>query len=97
VADLAEAHISALNYLSNPNREHLVFNVGTGKGSSVIDVISALSQVVGEEVSVNHADRRPGDPAALSADVSRISSVLGWQAKYNLQEIVESAYRASLN
>lgn len=97
VADLAEAHISALNYLKEQKREELVFNVGTGKGSSVLEVLAALSQVVGEEVQVNHANRRPGDPAALSADVAKIASVLGWQAKHNLLEIVESAYRASLN
>jgi UDP-glucose 4-epimerase len=97
VADLTEAHIKALGYLENANREHLVFNVGSGEGSSVIEVISALSEVVGEEVLVNYADRRPGDPAVLAADVSRINQVLGWKAKHNLHEIVESAYRASLN
>ena len=97
VADLADAHLAALNFLGTANREHLVFNVGTGSGSTVLEVIQALREVIGTDFKVDLVDRRPGDPAELAADVSRIKNTLNWQAKRNLHEIVESAYRASLN
>jgi UDP-glucose 4-epimerase len=95
VQDLADAHLAALDYLNQDDRKHSVFNVGTGTGSSVLEVIQAIRDVTGLEFEVNLADRRPGDPAALSADVSRINEVLGWQAKHNLQDIVKSHYEAS--
>ena len=97
VADLADAHIAALNYLGEKERDHLVFNVGTGKGSSVLEVIQALREVVKTDFKVDLVDRRAGDPPALAADVSRIYETLHWQAKNGLLEIVESAYKASLN
>lgn len=97
VSDLADAHLVALDYLNNDEREHMVFNVGTGKGSSVLEVIQALRDVIQKDFEVNLVDRRPGDPAELAADVSRIKSVLNWEAKHDLHSIVESAYQASLN
>ncbi len=97
VADLADAHIRALEYLNEENREHLVFNVGSGQGSSVLEVIQALRDVIQKDFKVNLVARRAGDPAELAADVSRINSTLNWQAKHDLLSIVESAYRASLN
>ena len=97
VADLAEAHIAALDYLANVNRKHFVFNVGTGTGSSVLQVIQTLSEVLKQDVAVELTGRRAGDPAALSAKVLRINQELGWKAKYDLKEIIASAYRASLN
>lgn len=97
VSDLADAHVAALDYLNTDNRQYQVFNVGTGEGSSVIQVISKLKQVIGRDFKVEYAERRPGDPAALTADVSRIKAVLGWQAKYNLHDICESAYQASVS
>ena len=97
VADLADAHIASLDYLDSDNRNHYVFNVGTGTGSSVLEVIKTLSEVLDQYVQVELTDRRPGDPAALSAKVDRINHELHWQAKYDLKEIIASAYRASLN
>lgn len=97
VSDLADAHIAALVYLSQADREHSVFNVGTGTGSSVLEVIQAIRDVTGLEFEVQLSGRRPGDPAALSADVSRIESTLGWKAKHNLQDIVKSHYEATSN
>jgi UDP-glucose 4-epimerase len=97
VLDLADAHIAALDYLDQDVREHSIFNVGTGKGSSVLAVIDAIHQVIGEDFEVALVDRRAGDPASLSADVSRIEQTLGWKAKQNLADIVSSHYRASSN
>ena len=97
VLDLADAHISALDYLNEENREHSIFNVGTGKGSSVLAVIDTIHKVIGQDFAVDLVDRRAGDPAALSADVSRINDVLGWKAKYTLVDIVSSHHRATSN
>ena len=95
VQDLADAHLAALDYLTKENREYSVFNVGTGTGSSVLTVIDTIHKVIGKDFAVDLVDRRPGDPAALSADVSRIESTLGWKAKYTLQDIVKSHYEAT--
>jgi UDP-glucose 4-epimerase len=97
VLDLADAHIAALDYLDQEVREHSIFNVGTGKGSSVLAVIDAIHKIIGEDFEVALVDRRAGDPASLSADVSRIEETLGWKAKQNLADIVSSHYRASSN
>ncbi len=97
VSDLADAHVAALNYLNQEARPYQIFNVGTGTGSSVLEVLAAIKIIVGKDFAVELTDRRPGDPAALTADVSRIGKILGWQAKYDLHDICESAYRASLS
>jgi UDP-glucose 4-epimerase len=97
VLDLADAHIAALDYLGRDVREHSVFNVGTGKGSSVLAVIDTIHKVIGRDFEVALVERRAGDPAFLSADVSRIEKTLGWKAKQSLTDIVSSHYRASLN
>jgi UDP-glucose 4-epimerase len=78
-------------------REHSVFNVGTGTGSSVLEVIAAIKDVIDSDFAVDLAPRRAGDPAFLSADVSRIEKTLGWKAKQSLEDIVSSHYKASLN
>jgi UDP-glucose 4-epimerase len=95
VQDLADAHLAALDYLAKENQEYSVFNVGTGTGSSVLEVIDTIRKVIGKDFAVNLVDRRPGDPAALSADVSRIERTLGWKAKYTLHDIVQSHYEAT--
>jgi UDP-glucose 4-epimerase len=97
VLDLADAHIAALDYLKAENREHSIFNVGTGTGSSVLAVIDTIHRVIGQDFAVDLVDRRPGDPAALSADVSRINETLGWKSKQTLEDIVSSHYRATSN
>ncbi len=97
VLDLADAHIAALDYLDQEDRKHSIFNVGTGTGSSVLEVIAAIKKVIDKDFAVDLVDRRAGDPASLSADVSRINETLGWKAKQNLDDIVSSHYRASSN
>lgn len=94
VLDLAEAHLAALDYLEAEDREHSTFNVGTGTGSSVFEVISEIKAVSGIDFAVEISDRRAGDPPALCADVSRIKENLGWVAKRNLHDIIVSAWDA---
>jgi UDP-glucose 4-epimerase len=95
VLDLAEAHISALEYLDSDERAHSVFNVGTGTGSSVLEVLAEIKRVSKIDFEIDVVSRRAGDPPALSADVSRIQQTLGWTAKRGLKEIVESAWAAA--
>lgn len=97
VLDLAEAHLAALDYIAKANPEFTVFNVGTGLGSSVFEVLSGIKQVSGIDFKIEVAPRRAGDPPKLTADVRRIESVLGWKAKHNLDDIIKSAWLASSN
>lgn len=94
VVDLAEAHIASLEYLRRDEREHRVFNVGTGTGSSVLDVIDAIARAKGIEITPEIAPRRPGDPARLVCSTDRIKGALGWSSVKSLDDIVESAVRA---
>jgi UDP-glucose 4-epimerase len=94
VLDLAEAHLAALDYLDKDEREHSTFNVGTGTGSSVFEVIDEIRRVTGQNFDIDVTPRRAGDPPFLCADVSRIENTLGWKAKNGLAEIIESAWAA---
>jgi UDP-arabinose 4-epimerase len=92
VTDLAEAHVLALEYLLNGGASD-AFNLGTGRGHSVLDVIDAVARVSGHSVRLSMSPRRPGDPAILVADPSRARAVLGWQAEFtDLEEIVRTAW-----
>ena len=94
VLDLAEAHLSALDYLETDTRPHATFNVGTGKGSSVFEVLEQIRQTTGINFEADLQPRRPGDPPYLAADVSRIRETLGWSASRNLKDIIDSAWAA---
>ena len=94
VLDLAEAHLSAMDYLDRDDRPYDIFNVGTGSGASVDEVLAQVGRTTGYDVRPETVGRRPGDPPALVADVSRIADVLGWRAARALPEIVSSAWAA---
>jgi UDP-glucose 4-epimerase len=94
VHDLAEAHISALDYLERDERNFSTFNVGTGQGSSVFEVLAEVKRASGVDFDIDIQGRRAGDPPSLCADVSRIENELGWKAKRGLAEIVDSAWAA---
>ena len=92
VSDLADAHVRALQHLLDGN-ESLAFNLGTGKGHSVLDVIAQVEEIAGRPLPTRELPRRPGDPPALVADCRRASAVLGWQPRYaDLGEIVRTAW-----
>ena len=94
VLDLAQAHIQALDYLEKEKREFNTFNVGTGTGSTVLEVIHQIQKTTGIDFEYEVIARRPGDPARLIADSSRIEKTMGWKAKNSLVEIIESAWKA---
>ena len=92
VLDVAEAHVIALDALGAA--DHQVFNVGTGVGSSVFEVIDEIGQTTGLDTSPEVVARRPGDPARLVGDVQKMAAALGWRARRGLPEIVASAWDA---
>jgi len=92
VLDLASAHIAALDYLKNGG-ETDVFNLGTGDGSTVLEVVESTQRAIGKEIPKSFHDRRAGDPPILIANASKAKTKLGWQPKYSLDDIVLSAYK----
>ena len=95
VEDLAKAHLMAVSYLDRPVQEFATFNVGTGQGASVLEVLEELREASGIEFEEVLADRRPGDPPRLVANTDRIEKVLGFKASFGLKEIVKSAWDAA--
>ncbi|MBO0810794.1 MAG: UDP-glucose 4-epimerase GalE [Microlunatus sp.] len=94
VLDLADAHLAALDYLGRDDRPYDVFNVGTGAGSSVSEVLDQIGRSTGYDIRPTIGGRRAGDPAALVADVSRIAGTLDWQAEHDLADMIDSAWQA---
>lgn len=92
VVDLANGHLKALEKLeSNPGL--VIYNLGTGNGSSVLDMIKAFEKASGKEVPYKLTDRRPGDVAACYADPARAEQELGWQAERGIEEMCRDAWR----
>ena len=91
VDDLADAHLRALDYLQAGGVTTAV-NLGTGVGSSVREVLAAAERSAGRPVPAEDTARRPGDPVALWADNRRAAELLGWKARYGLEDIVASAW-----
>jgi UDP-glucose 4-epimerase len=91
VVDLARAHVLALEYLTE-HGQSTAYNLGTGQGSTVKEVIEAAKRISGTDFPVEYVDRRPGDPAALWADSSKARAELGWSNQYDLDTIVQTAY-----
>ena len=92
VNDLAEAHVLALKHLDAVTASAR-FNLGTGQGASVKEVIATIEQVTGSAVPRRMGPRRPGDPPELVADPSRAQSALGWKATRSLRDIVQTAWQ----
>ena len=91
VGDLAEAHVLALEALSS--RDKLIYNLGSGTGFSVRQVIDSARRVTGKTIKEVETARRPGDPAVLVASSEKIRRELGWKPKYpKLDDIVASAW-----
>lgn len=92
VLDLAQAHVDTLDYLSRDDRPYEIFNVGTGIGASVSEVLEQIAASTGYVVDPLVAARRPGDPAKLVADIQRIEEALGWRSTETLAAMVDSAW-----
>ncbi|RJP74733.1 MAG: UDP-glucose 4-epimerase GalE [Candidatus Abyssobacteria bacterium SURF_17] len=92
VCDLADAHIRTLEYLMDGGAS-AVFNVGTGTGHSVREIIRAAERVTGRSIPAVNAPRRPGDPPSLVASAEKLKGAIGWTAQHSaLDEILSTAW-----
>ena len=91
VEDLATAHLKALEYLESGGKT-LACNIGTGHGTSVMQLMDLTEKIAKRKVPFTVAARRPGDPVSVYADATLANKTLSWQATKSLQQIVESAY-----
>lgn len=92
VVDLIDAHIKALNSLGNPGHE--IYNLGSGSGYSVREVVTAASTALGHQLPFIDAPRRAGDPAVLIADISKAKAVLDWKPTKDLSAMVSDTLKA---
>lgn len=94
VVDLAKAHVVALQrLLSGENTAaYEVFNLGTGKGSSVLEVVKAFEIVTATKLNYKIVDRRPGDVISVYADTAKANKILGWKTEKTMEEALASAW-----
>jgi UDP-glucose 4-epimerase len=92
VVDLIEAHLKALNSLGNPGHE--IYNLGSGSGYSVREVVAAASAAIGHQIPFVDSPRRAGDPAVLIADISKAKSRLDWQPLRDLNTMVSDTLKS---
>ena len=109
VMDLAEAHVAAIDRLftsqriqkvleGDPSTDSFeVFNIGTGVGYSVLEVINAFEKATGERVNYSVGNRRAGDVVAVWADTEKVNQVLGWSAKRDLATMMKDAWNWQKN
>lgn len=91
-SDLATGHVAALNYLLESETSDII-NLGTGSGSTVLEVIAAVEKASGKKAKTSDGPRRSGDPVISVADPSRAKQILNWQAKYNIDDMAETAWK----
>ena len=91
VTDLATGHMAALDYAAAHTGVE-VFNLGTGTGYSVLDMVHAFSRACGRDIPYRIAPRRSGDIAACYADVTKAKEILGWRAKLDIDDMCRSAW-----
>ena len=96
VVDLADGHVKALKKIEE-KAGVCVYNLGTGNGYSVLDMVKAFSKACGHEIKYEIKDRRPGDVATCYADPAKAKAELGWEAKRNLDEMCEDSWRWQSN
>ncbi len=92
VVDLARGHVSALRGSGGKPGVH-TYNLGTGKGFSVLEMVRAFEKVSGRDVPYEIVSRRPGDIAACYADASKAQAELGWRTEYGIERMCEDAWR----
>lgn len=95
VVDLAKAHVKALQYLLERKEERLydTFNIGTGKGTSVMEVVHAFEKIAGKKLPYKLGKKRPGDAEQVYADASKANKVLGWQPELTVEDALKDAWK----
>jgi len=99
VMDLAEAHIKSLEYISDSKNENNfeVFNIGTGKGHSVLEIINVFEKVAKKKIKYTISSRRKGDVAVSYADCSKAREILKWTSKFSLEDSISSSWNWEKN
>ena len=92
VSDLAEGHIKALEYLTDKNGTYEIVNLGTGRGSSVLDMVAAYEKASGINIPYRIAPRRAGDVAVSYADAAKAKELFGWEAKYDILKMCADSW-----
>lgn len=95
VVDLAKAHVIAMErLLSGENKSNFeIFNIGTGKGSSVLEVVHSFEKTTGQKLNYKIVERRPGDVVSVYADTKKANEILGWKAEMTMEEALGSAWK----
>lgn len=94
VVDLAKGHVAALKLYNKPGAH--IYNLGTGEGYSVLEVVKMYEKVSGKSIPYKIVDRRPGDVAVLYCDPSKAKNELGWKAELNLEDMCLDSYNYQL-
>ncbi|MBQ8859884.1 MAG: UDP-glucose 4-epimerase GalE [Ruminococcus sp.] len=97
VVDLANGHLKALEYINAGHKGTEIFNLGTGIGYSVLDIVKAFSKANDLEIPYTIMDRRPGDVAIVTADPEKANKQLGWTAKFGLEEMCRDSWNWQKN
>lgn len=97
VVDLADGHVKAIKNILEGNKGVQIFNLGTGKGYSVLDIIKAFEKATGVKINYKIVDRRPGDIATCYSDASKAKEVLGWEAKLDIEDMCADSWRWQSN
>ncbi len=98
VSDIARAHVLALNYLEMKTApKYDVINLGTGKGSTVLEMIAAFEKATGQKLNFTIGPKRPGDIEAVYSDTKKAKKVLSWKPELGLKEMMESAWKWQKN
>ena len=98
VSDIAHAHTLALDYLINKKNKTncTVFNLGTGNGYTVLEVIKTFEKVTGQQLNYSIGPRRAGDVIAIYANRDKATNELGWDPKYTLEDMMHTAWQWEL-
>jgi len=92
VVDLAIGHLKALNWAMNETGVEAI-NLGTGKGTSVLELVSAFERASGVKIPYQITERRPGDIGTCYADTQKAKDLLGWEAKYTIEDMCRDGWR----
>ncbi len=92
VVDLAKGHVKALNKLEKEQKGLYIYNLGTGKGTSVLDIVKAFEKSTGEKVAYKIVERRPGDIAECYADATKAKKELGWEATKTIEDMCRDSW-----
>ena len=92
VVDLAKGHVKALNKLEKEQKGLYIYNLGTGKGTSVLDIVKAFEKSTGEKVAYKIVERRPGDIAECYADATKAKEELGWEATKTIEDMCKDSW-----